>query len=69
MGVNENEHKTGTFIITLLAVVLISFMAYLIFPLPTLLLWIVKIALAIGIPLSILGIAILIYEAYQYLGQ
>jgi hypothetical protein len=63
------NNKQALFIITLLAITLISLMAYLTFPPLTLMLWILNIAIAIGVPLCILGFAVLIYEAYQYLGQ
>ncbi len=44
-------------------------MAYLIFPLPKLIFWILEIALVIAIPLCVLGISVLIYEEYTYLGE
>jgi hypothetical protein len=63
------NNKQALFIITLLAIIFISFMAYLTFSLPKLIYWILEIALVIAIPLCIIGISVLIYEAYTYLGE
>jgi hypothetical protein len=63
------NNKQALFIITLLTIIFISFMAYLIFPLPKLIFWILEIALVIAIPLCVLGISVLIYEEYTYLGE
>lgn len=63
------NNKQALFMITLLAIAFISFIAYLTFPPVELLLIVLKIALIIGIPVAVFGIAVLIYETYQYLGQ